>query len=77
MFIQIAKKKILRYKDIIGVFDLDTSTVSGITRNFLSRAEKNGKIDSLGISTLPKSFVLTDGRIYFSSSMAGSIKTKG
>ena len=77
MFIQIAKGKSVRIKDVIGIFDLDTSTVSGVTKSFLSRAEKNGEI--LGISALPKSFVLTDKKekkekkIYFSSSMTAHI----
>ncbi|MCL2095720.1 MAG: DUF370 domain-containing protein [Oscillospiraceae bacterium] len=71
MFIQIKKDKIIRDCDIIGVFDLDTSTVSGITRSFLSSAEKNGLIEGLDI--LPKSFVLTERKIYFSSQTTGYI----
>jgi len=71
MFIQIKKDKIMRVKDIIGVFDLDTSTISGITRGFLTNAEKNNKI--AGINILPKSFVLTDSDIYFSAGMTGHI----
>jgi len=75
MFIQIKKDKIMRRRDIIGVFDLDTSTVSGVTRSFLSNAEKDGKIT--GINILPKSFALTDKngkeKIYFSANMTGHI----
>ena len=93
MFIQITKEKFIRRKDIIGVFDLDTSTVSGVTKSFLSRAEKNNKNNIVGINTLPKSFVLTDeecaGRgdpdapckddykIYFSANMTGHINKSG
>ena len=82
MFIQITKEKFIRQKDIIGVFDLDTSTVSGVTKTFLSRAEKKNK--TVGISTLPKSFVLTgdkkdykDYKIYFSANMTGYIDKSG
>ena len=71
MFIQIKKDKIMRLKDIIGVFDLDTSTVSGVTKSFLSKAEKNNKI--AGINILPKSFILTKEKIYFSANMTGYI----
>ena len=71
MFIQITKDKTMRLKDVIGAFDLDTSTVSGVTKSFLSKAEKNGRIE--GINILPKSFVLTDKKIYFSSNMTGHI----
>ena len=91
MFIQITKDKTIRIKDIIGVFDLDTSTVSNVTKSFLSRAEKNGKVS--GINKLPKSFVLVrespaaaappfekggmGDKIYFSSNMTGHIVKSG
>jgi len=75
MFIQITKDKSIRQRDVIGVFDLDTSTVSGVTKSFLSRAEKNNKTEV--ISTLPKSFILTgnnkEQKIYFSSNITGHI----
>ena len=54
----IMKEKSIRQKNIIGIFDLDNSTVSGVTKNFLSSAEKANRI--AGINILPKSFVLTD-----------------
>ena len=86
MFIQITKEKFISQKDIIGVFDLDTSTVSGVTKNFLSRAEKKNK--TVGTNTLPKSFVLgyenkdknskeKDFKIYFSANMTGHIIKTG
>ena len=76
MFIQITKDKFIRKKDIIGVFDLDTSTTSSkTTKKFLNLAEKNAQIENIDI--LPKSFVLTDEKkdfvVYFSSSMTGHI----
>ena len=67
MFIHISKDKFIRQKEIIGVFDLDTSTVSGVTKSFLSSAEKNGRTVSTNV--LPNSFVLAGGgdcyKIYF------------
>jgi len=75
MFIHVSKEKFIRQKDIIGVFDLDTSTVSGVTKSFLSRAEKNNR--TVNTDVLPNSFVLTgngeNNKIYFSSSMTGHI----
>jgi len=75
MFIHIAKDKFIRRKEIIGVFDLDTSTVSAVTKNFLGRAEKNGH--TVDINVLPNSFVLAGenkkNKIYFSSNMTGHI----
>jgi len=76
MFIQITKDKFVRKKDIIGIFDLDTSTTSsGITKKFLVTAEKNAQIDNINI--LPKSFIIAGGKkdfiVYFSSGMTGHI----
>ena len=71
MFI-ITKEKAVRRRDVIGVFDLDSATVSGVTKNFLSAAEKSGEIE--GTDNLPKSFILINkdknNRIYFSSRLA-------
>ena len=44
---------------MIGIFDLDTTTVSVKTRKFLRVAESEGAVIDLG-GDLPKSFVLTD-----------------
>jgi len=73
MFVQVSKERFLRKRDIVGVFDLDTSTVSGVTKNFLSGAEKGGR--TFGIGSLPRSFVLdSGGRVYFSANMTEHIK---
>ena|GEM_PF-3684259 len=54
---------------IIGVFDLDTSTVSKITRDYLVAAEKNGEVINVS-QELPKSFILNEkskgGTVYIS-----------
>ena len=57
-------------KNIIGVFDLDTATVSKKTRDFLAQAEKEGRVTLLTYD-LPRSFILTvengEQKIYLSS----------
>ncbi len=47
----------VREKSIVGIFDLDNTTTSKRTRDFLSRAEQNGAV--IPCDDLPKSFVLT------------------
>ena len=42
---------------IIGIFDLDNSSWSPITRKFLSDAEKNGVLVSIS-DDIPKSFIV-------------------
>lgn len=43
--------------DILGIFDMDTSTVSKPTRDFLNIAEKNGRVINVSFE-LPKSFIV-------------------
>ena len=60
MFLYLGEGKYKRRADIIGIFDMDTSTVSIATRRFLSVNEKSGRVESDG--ELPKSFLLCDKR---------------
>lgn len=51
--------------EIIGVFDMDNATVSGATRDFLNRAQREGRLITVS-SDLPKSVIVTDEGIYIS-----------
>ena len=57
MYINIGNDMSVREKSIIGVFDMDNTSTSKKTREFLNRAEKNGEI--IPCDDLPKSFILT------------------
>lgn len=66
MFLHAGNHKNLRLKEIVGIFDMDTATVSPITKKFLQRADREGKTEAL-FEEVPKSFLLTeDGTVYFS-----------
>lgn len=66
MFLHAGNNKNLRLKKIIGIFDMDTSTVSADTKSFLKRADRLGATEAL-FDEVPKSFLLTDdGKVYFS-----------
>lgn len=43
--------------DVLGIFDLDNTTSSRVTRDFLARAQQTGQVVSVG-EDLPKSFLL-------------------
>lgn len=59
MYLHLGQDTVVRYCDIIGIFDLDTTTVSKVTRDYLAMAQKSGKI--VNVSTeLPKSFVVCE-----------------
>ena len=60
MYLHIGNKKSVKQKSIIGIFDLDTATVSGITKRFINSNQQRGKVEYAD-SDLPRSFVLADG----------------
>ena len=69
MYLNIGSDMAVRDKSIIGIFDMDNTSTSKRTREFLSNAEKEGQV--VPCDDLPKSFVLTAeygmSRIYLTS----------
>ena len=57
MYLSIGNDMAVRDKSIIGIFDMDNTSTSARTRNFLNRAEKEGEV--VPCDDLPKSFILT------------------
>ena len=57
MYVHIGQNVVVPEADVIGVFDLDNTTGSFITRRFLSEAEKSGCVETVS-DDLPKSFVV-------------------
>ncbi len=57
MYLHLGQDTVINFKDIIGIFDMDTTTISKHTRNYLALAEKNGKVFNVSLD-LPKSFVV-------------------
>lgn len=59
MYLHIGNGRSLRKRDIIGIFDLDTATVSGITKRFINSNQQKGRVE-YNDSDLPRSFILAD-----------------
>ncbi len=57
MYLSIGNDMAVREKSIIGIFDMDNTSTSKRTRDFLAKAEKEGQV--IPCDDLPKSFVLT------------------
>lgn len=57
MYLHLGMDKVINFDDIIGIFDLDTTTVSKNTRNYLAQAEKKGIVENVCYD-LPKSFIV-------------------
>lgn len=62
MFIHIGKDQTVDEKEIVGVFDLETATISPETRKFLASEQDAMKTVSL-CDDLPKTFILCDNAL--------------
>ena len=61
MYLHLGQDKVVSMDEIVGIFDLDTSTVSKATRDYLAKAEKDGCVTNV-CTDLPKSFIVCIGR---------------
>ena len=62
MYIHLGRDYVLNDRDIIGIFNLETTTISPRGREFLNSAQTNGAVVSLS-DELPQSYVLADGGV--------------
>ena len=60
---------------IVGIFDLDTATVSKHTRGFLRRAQEAGAVISAG-EDLPQSFIVSTEKVYLSPQNSANLAKK-
>ena len=79
MYIHLGQETVVWSKDVIGIFDLDTSTVSKHTRDFLSKSQKSGEVINVTYE-LPKSFVLCSksgkNRVYISQISTSTLQRR-
>ena len=64
-YLGISQNTSLDVKSIVGIFDMDTSTISPETRSFLRVSQANERLVSK-VSDIPKSFVVTSEYVYLS-----------
>lgn len=69
MFIHLGKDVAVPLKNIIAIFDLDATTTSKITKEFLRVAQEEDFIENIS-EDIPKSFIITEqdkkSKIYLS-----------
>lgn len=78
MYLSIGNNMAVRERSIIGIFDLDNTTTSKKTREFLTAAEQEGQV--VPCDDLPKSFVVTAeygmNRVYLTSLSASTLERR-
>jgi hypothetical protein len=79
MYLYIGGDRVVDRRNIVGVFDIENSTVSGITREYLINMGKKGKVISVK-EDMPKSFIVTAGdegaNVYISSLSPMTLKKR-
>ena len=60
IYLHAGENVVINCNEIVGIFDLDNTTVSSVSRKYLSRKEKEGRVINVS-EKLPKSFVVCDG----------------
>lgn len=64
MFLHLGNDIVVSQRDIVAILDLDTTSISKITRIFLDRAQKSGKVIDVS-EELPKSYVIVGDKEEF------------
>jgi len=79
MYLHLGNEIVIKNSDIVGIFDIDNTSVSKATRDFLANAERNMQVTNV-TNELPKSFVVTSGesgsRVYISQISAQTLKRR-
>lgn len=80
MYLHLGQDTLVKTKDVIGIFDMDNTTVSKGTRGFLAMAEQAGRVITV-TSDLPKTFVLCGGnrqdcKVYLSQISSSTLRKR-
>lgn len=80
MYIHIGADEVIRARELIGVFDIERTSVSKDTREYLSAAGKQGRVVYVS-DGMPKSFVVCMDKdlnetVYVTNVSAATIKKR-
>ncbi|MBR7121995.1 MAG: DUF370 domain-containing protein [Oscillospiraceae bacterium] len=78
MYLSIGNDLAVRESSVIGIFDMDNTSTSKRTREFLAKAESQGQV--VPCDNLPKSFILTAeygfSRVYLTSLSSATLEKR-
>ncbi len=58
MYVHAGNNRLIRTREIIGIFDMDTATIALPTREYLKKKERLGRMINIK-EEIPKSFIVT------------------
>lgn len=79
MYIHLGEETTVRGSDVIGIFDIENTSISKHTKEFFTKAEKNKWVEYVNFE-MPKSFVVceNDGEdtVYISPISAATLRKR-
>lgn len=75
IYLHIGNNYSVDVREIIGIFDMDNTTVTSCTKKLLDKAEKEKRL-FLATYELPKTFIITKKRVYISQLAASTLKKR-
>lgn len=80
MYLHLGENTVIRASQLIGIFDIENTSVSRSTREFLARAGKGGRIFNVSYE-MPKSFVVCadesgEETVYISQVSASTLRKR-
>ena len=81
MYLHLGEETVVTGKSIIGIFDIENTSISKHTRDFLARSEKNSRIYNVSYE-MPKSFIVcrekteNSDTVYISQISAATLKKR-
>lgn len=58
MYLHLGADVVVKKDDVIAIMDMESSSLSHITKDFLKNEELNGRVINVDVENLPKSYVL-------------------
>ncbi|MCD7730424.1 MAG: DUF370 domain-containing protein [Oscillospiraceae bacterium] len=80
MYLHLGEDTVVCGKDIIGIFDIENTSVGKHTKKFLNISEKNGRIFNVSYE-MPKSFIICSDKeknetVYISQISAATLRKR-
>ncbi len=76
MYINIGNNVMIKDDEIVGIFDIDGTTVSKRTREFLNRAERENIVENIS-PDIPKTFIVCEKKgvkkVYLTQPASGTL----
>ena len=61
MYLHLGKDVVVNTNDIVGIFDIDNSSIGKSTKNYLALCEKNKNVVTVSYE-IPKSFIVCENK---------------